>query len=213
MEEAPIMLQIWASWAAILTLAFAVITYWVDIILKKIRKNRIVSNLNTELRTIYISVREDMLQYDEIVKVNYSTPFRRKVHNFPTSKWIINSGKLTDFFKNREEIGSFLSITNLLSLIEKVDERGLQRPNPEILNFFFEKRLFPLRDCLIELTQYNSSFDLRIMPKEYEGNPRTQDFVQTYNNQKNLEEVICNIIKKYLPKYSFRTLPEQYFGD
>lgn len=212
MEKEILWLQKGASWAAILTLLFAVGTYWYDFIAKKIRKRRIIDKLNIELRTIYISVRDDILQYYKVKKDNYSKPFRRKVFNYPTLQWVINSGNLTDYFKSREEFGCICAISNLLSLIDNVDESALQRPNPKILDFFFLKRLFPLRDSLIELTQLNSYFDLSIMPKEYEGNSRTQNYIKDYDEMKKNEENVCEIIKEYLPNQPFRKLSEQYFG-
>lgn len=191
---------------------FATITYWLDYYSKKSKFKKLKKYLNFELRTIYNATRSDILQYENIRKSNYHISYRRKVYNNPLSKNILISGIFLDIFNKIEEQSSFTFIDMLIDQINKSDEISLQNSNKKSLDFFFNKRLVPLREALLELSEYNDFIDFSIMPKEFEGENKSAYFLDEYKDIQKKEYLTLEIIKKHQPERICRKLPDQFFN-
>jgi hypothetical protein len=213
MDSVPSWLQIFASWAAILTLLFAVFSYWHNWYLQKRKVRNKYRSLKTELRTIYITARKEIIQYDEVRTKKYNQEFRASVYHCPILKWLVNSGEVTDYFKTIEEVSGLIGICNIVNLINTIDPVGLKRPDPKILDFYFEKRLVELRELILEVASYDNNIDMCIMPVEYKGNLRTTHHTGEYHLIQQEEEKAYNIIQKTFPTQRIRKVPEQYFGE
>jgi hypothetical protein len=138
-------------WIAIITLLFAVFTYWFDQYEKrKIHKETIKLLLN-ELRFLYRVVCIDIVKYKKVKESNYRSDFFVSVYTYPIIKHLIAENKFHKYFKGKDYfIG--MNIYQSLTQIENPNKTGFTPPiNPEAIDWFFENRLKELRGDLLNL--------------------------------------------------------------
>lgn len=165
-----------AKIAGIVTLGLAILTYWITWNKKRRSINRTRVYLNTELRSLYFyAIIPDILEYDEVVKSDFSKDFSAKAYDCLTIESIINSNQKFDLFKQPESINLIHLIYNLLKRIEK-DYANYHNHAPKTINnkrkfynFYFERRIVELRERILELVEIEGFLDLNVMPKKFVG--------------------------------------------
>jgi len=217
-----------ASVAAIVTLLFAVITYWIDFRNRFKFKKQMQEQLVTELRTVYFTCSHEIYDYDGFMlakdKLVYKYPTRHI--SVPICNYILNSGYLWRISKNKSVR------TNLLLVIDGVNllDEGMKEHNSHPLmlhnkekmaDFVFENRYVIIRDRILEISEQNDFFSMNIVPtnqyrknqilmrwhnkgrvrKKHYQNLTMQmlGFNEKYAGQLELEKKSIAIIEKYLP--------------
>lgn len=176
---------------AAISLLFAVMSYWFEQIIKYKKNNGIKRILNIELKSIYIGVRNDIIGWEVSKEHRNKVAFIQTAHSYEILKYVIESGKVIDFFKDEREIACILHINKLLSLIEQFKPLLPQVHEPA-LDFFLEERLFKLREALLDLSSYDNFIDLQIVLEDI-GAPEA-------------EKKASAILTKFLPDKTCREL-------
>lgn len=206
------LIQTWANWAAVLTVLFATVSFWINFYLKKVRENKIKRMLYLEIRTIYHNLRDDLFNYKDVKDSSYQKEYNVTEFFYPTIKWLIQSGELFSFFKTADEISLLMQINYWLSILEKqIDGNG--KPISWGIDFHF-RNCVELRKRIIALANFADFIDILIMQQKYVGNSETVKYVDVdwYQKLKEKEEQIVGIIQNAMPDKPVDEIPEQYFG-
>jgi len=228
-----------ASVAAIVTLLFAVITYWIDFRSKFKFKKQLQAQLVTELRTAYFTCSHEICNYDGFVlaadKLEYVFPLRNI--SVPISNYIVNSGYLWKVSKNQSVRTNLLLVIEVVNLLtEGMKEYKFQpvllHNKVRMADFVFENRYVMIRDRILEISEQNDFFSMKIVPtsqnRKYQfllrwhkkGSVRKKHhqkltmqmlgFNQIYAGQLDLEKKSIAVIEKYLPapKHIYRKIPD-----
>lgn len=161
-----------ASLAAILTLLFAVVTYWIDQIFKLKRKNQLKRSVITELRSVYSTIRSDIINYDGLVTENYSfkIPFPYYAISIPYCNYFVSAAKVHEITKNKTvEVNIIQIVSTVKSFEEYIKEHRINPPKTihekaNTSQFMFEHRLAVLRDNILDISEQKDFFSMDIVP-------------------------------------------------
>ena len=215
-------IQDYANWAAIITLLFAVGTYWYDFYRKLHFITILKQRLNTELRTIYIANNDDILKYGKI-KSEYQTRSKENCARYLNEKLLRNFhdpfllfsrvvfDNFDKLFSNRESIAPISQIKSLLKLIDK-ECTPQSTLNIEFLEGHFD-RFIELRDSLLCLEQYTAWVDLSPMPEEFLSEPCSEHKLNNWRQKQETNKKVEEIIKRNRPDKMHWVSKKIYLGD
>ena len=93
-----------AVWIAIISLLFAIFTYWSDRMNQRSADIQTRKNLILELKVLYKVVCIDILQYKDVKESKYLEVFKLKFYNFSIIKYLVADNRLHKYFKNEDYV-------------------------------------------------------------------------------------------------------------
>jgi len=159
--------------AVIVTLLFAIITYWIDFIRKNNFKKQLKEQLITELRKIYFVCRENIVDYRGFVdasdKMRYSYP---KLNiNSSVCNYLISSGYFLKITKDKVIRSKLLSVVEIIKVINNAittwsSGRRFPHNYAPHAEYLFESGYTALRDRILEISEQGDFFTMNIVSKE-----------------------------------------------
>lgn len=186
-------LDIAAKYVGIFSLLFATVTYWVDWLAKRKHRKHERESLDTELRTLYNAVRDDIIAILEIQSNKRQLDgYLPKHYHLPNSTRLINTGEYIKIFNaNKKAMGTFLCMANVVDLSNELWKRSI---NPMHFDFILEKRLSVVRSDLLQLSRTCGFIDMSIVPKMYgtlTGLKETPEVIHDFIKEQKLVELLC----------------------
>lgn len=204
-------LLFYANLATIILLLITIGSFWFNFFNKRKKLSQIKENLEIELRTLFTCITEDILMYKKVNGSDYSEKFKSKNYSTPILNFLVSSGKIIEIFKKGYIISGYINVFSYVKLIQKVDNEALQRPEKNMVDFYFKERIVPLRNILIDLNKYYKFPDLSVMPKRFLGTDVSLFALEKYKLTKEKEEEVVRVLEDEVGG-DVKKLPEDYFG-
>jgi len=165
--------NLWSNIVVIFTFLFILGTYIYDLIIKYRFKKHLRRVLEIELRTIYDYCRTTINEYDYYKnhcdnKLNYGIPgFNIES---PICNYIINSEYFIKISYNTNFRIGLLNVSELIKLINSELKRNFtgtyaEKEKDRYTKNLFEKRIVPLRDKVLELSDLKKFFSMVTIQK------------------------------------------------
>jgi hypothetical protein len=145
-----------SNWLSFFAILVAVLIFIFEQILKHCREKKIKrqnkKDLKREMEILYRTVCQDILKYKRIKESGKLTEYTFSVYFFPTLEYILKNNNISEYFNEGEEYSIGLNICQLLPWLNNP-------PLQQNLDWFFKKRLIPLRQNLLDLVRLGKVTD------------------------------------------------------